>query len=457
MSELEENPKDRETRDAQEKNTAPGLAERAKQAAEVLVGKTTPEERKRAFVILFMCLLAVGMGQTLVFAVLPPITRKLGMGEFETTMIYSLSALLWVMTSAFWGRRSDVMGRKPVILIGLLGFAVSTTLFAFAVLFGLWGMVPLAFLFPLLMGTRAIFGTFGSGTMPAAQAYVADRTTRAERASGVAGIGAAFGIGTVVGPGVAAGFSEIHILAPFFAVAVLAFLSAMMIWFLLPERTAPKSSVAEKRAGVKLNLMAPNVLPWVIVGVLLSLCQSTTMQLAAFYFMDVLHLEAEAATQAISIGLLVMALSTIMAQIGLIQRFNLSVQFLLRWGAVTMILAAAMLVIANSLGVLVIAMGLAGLAFGLLRPGLQAGGSLSVSPKEQGAIAGIIGSTAATGHVINPFVGIPLYHWHHFAPFIMCGVLMVVILGFAVFHPLMKNLDQRAEDFEDEEEGIGYH
>ena len=58
MSELEEKPKDRETPDAQE-NAAPGLAERAKQAAEILVGKTTPEERKRAFVILFMCLLAV--------------------------------------------------------------------------------------------------------------------------------------------------------------------------------------------------------------------------------------------------------------------------------------------------------------------------------------------------------------------------------------------------------------
>lgn len=126
MSEQEETPKEREGQNAQD-NGAPGLAERAKQAADILVGKTTPEERKRAFVILFMCLLAVGMGQTLVFAVLPPITRKLGMGEFETTMIYSLSALLWVMTSAFWGRRSDVMGRKPVILIGLLGFAVSTT------------------------------------------------------------------------------------------------------------------------------------------------------------------------------------------------------------------------------------------------------------------------------------------------------------------------------------------
>ena len=62
---------------------------------------TTPEERKRAFGVLFVCLLSLGMGQSLFFAVLPPIARELGMSEFETTMIFSLSALLcWLLVSA---------------------------------------------------------------------------------------------------------------------------------------------------------------------------------------------------------------------------------------------------------------------------------------------------------------------------------------------------------------------
>lgn len=417
---------------------------------------TTPLERKRAFAVLFVCQLAVGMGQTLVFAVLPPIARDLGMGEFETTMIYSLSALLWVLTSAFWGRRSDVMGRKPVILIGLLGFATSTLLFAFVVLAGMQGWVSLTLMFPLLMLARAIFGTFGSGNPPAAQAYVADRTTRAERASGVASIGAAFGIGTVMGPGVAAAFSEVHVLAPFFAVSLLAFASAAMIYFFLPERTRPKLMLTEKNKKSQLTWRHPKVLPWIAVGVLLSMSQSTTMQLVAFYFMDTMHVAGENATQMISVGLMAMAMATIFAQIGLIQRFDLSTQFLLRWGAGIMIIAFILLVFAGSYGLLVTSLTLAGLGWGFIRPGLQAGASLSVSPREQGAVAGYIGSTGATGHIINPFIGIPLYHWHPQTPFIMCIFLMIAIFAFAVFHPAMKNLDQPAEDFEDEEEGIGY-
>ena len=149
--------------------------------------QTSPEERKRAFGILFFCLLCVGMGQSLFFAILPPIARDLGLSEVQVGAIFSLSALLWVLSSPYWGRTSDVIGRKKVILIGLAGFGVSTIGFAIFIWMGMNGMVSIAFLFPMLVGVRAIFGTFGSGTMPAAQAYVADRTTRVERASGVAG------------------------------------------------------------------------------------------------------------------------------------------------------------------------------------------------------------------------------------------------------------------------------
>jgi MFS family permease len=124
---------------------------------------TTPAERKRAFQILFLCQLAGGMGQTLVYAVLPPIARRLGMSEFETTMIYSLSSFLWIVTSPFWGRRSDVVGRKPIMLLGLIAFGTSTVIFAFIVLVGLWGWLSMTMIFPLLKISRSIFGGLGSG------------------------------------------------------------------------------------------------------------------------------------------------------------------------------------------------------------------------------------------------------------------------------------------------------
>lgn len=423
------------------------------------ISNTTPEERKRAFGILFLCQLAVGMGQTLVFAVVPPIARHFGMSDFETTMIYSLSSLLWVLTSPFWGKRSDRVGRKPIILVGLLAYATSTSLFALIVLMGLWSWLPVWAIFPLLLVARSIFGGLGSGNPPASQAYIADRTTRAERAQGVASLGAAFGLGTALGPGVAAAFSEIHILAPFFAVATLAFASALLIWLYLPERTAPTARVAEKRESrSSLKLTDPQARPWIVIGVIVSFAQSIVMQLCAFYFMDVLKLKGDAATQMVSVALMAMAMATLFAQIGLIQRFKLSVKFLMRWGSIIMLFSFAGLIVGGSYGLLVASLTLAGVGFGLLRPGLQAGASLSVSPKDQGAIAGLITSTAATGQILNPFIGIPLYHQWHQAPFVVGALMIVVILLFVHFHPAMKRLnieqDTAGKDMEDEELGI---
>lgn len=420
--------------------------------------KTTPQERKRAFLILFICLLSVGMGQTLVFAVLPPIAADLGMSEFETTMIFSLSAALWVLTSTFWGRRSDVMGRKPVILIGIFGFACSTSLVGIVLLAGYQHWISLGLMFPLVMSARAIFGLFGSGSMPASQAYVADRTTRAERAGSIAQIAAAFGLGTVVGPGVAAAFAEIHILAPFFAVGLIAFVSAGFIWVMLPERTRPKKLLAEKQEKqASLKWTAPTVMPWLTIGVIMSLSQSILMQLFAFYLMAELSLKGTEATQLVSVAMMAMAMSTLIAQLGLIQRFDLSVQFMLRWGAVIMILSFAMLVLGGSYGVLVAALALAGLGFGFLRSGLSAGASLSVSLKDQGAMAGLLGSTAATGHILNPFLGIPLFYLLHSAPFMLAIALMVVVLAFAIFHPVLKTLRDGDMAFDEEDEEIGLH
>ncbi len=222
----------------------------------------------------------------------------------------------------------------------------------------------------------------------------------------------------------AAAFAEIHIVAPFFAVAGLAYLSACLIWFYLPERTAPSQRVSkrqEERATLKWT--DRRALPWVAISVILSFAQAIVMQLCAFYFMDVLNLKGDQAMQMVSVGLMAMAMATLFAQIGLIQRFNLSVEFLLRWGSVIMIFSFAGLVIGNSYGVFVTALTLAGLGFGLMRPGLQAGASLSVSRRDQGAMAGFISGTSATGLILNPFIGIPLYHVMQQAPFILGALL----------------------------------
>jgi len=94
------------------------------EVAEAFSRVTTPGERNRAFAILFVSLMCVGAGQSILYAILPPISRQLGLSEVQVTAIFAVSAAIWVFSSPFWGRRSDLMGRKPVMLLGLLALAL---------------------------------------------------------------------------------------------------------------------------------------------------------------------------------------------------------------------------------------------------------------------------------------------------------------------------------------------
>ncbi len=179
----------------------------------------------------------------------------------------AISATIWVFSSTYWGKKSDRWGRKPVMLLGLLAFAISFALFASVMLAGLHHWLPAFLVFPLMIATRSLYGTFGSGTAPAAQAYVADRTMPHERLQGVATIGAAFGLGTTVGPGIATLLAAIGLLAPFYFISALAVASAAAIWFLLPERTPPKQQM---QIASTLRWYDPRVLPFVLFAIGLS-------------------------------------------------------------------------------------------------------------------------------------------------------------------------------------------
>src|SRR5262249_37221501 len=139
----------------------------------------------RALRVLFVCLVCIGLGQSMLFAILPPAARPLGISPFR------ISASIWVFVSPWWGRRSDVWGRRPVILIGLLGFGLSMALLATTIACGAAGLLSTVAVYPLLVASRCVFALIGSGTGPASQAYIADRTTTAERAAGLALVSAA--------------------------------------------------------------------------------------------------------------------------------------------------------------------------------------------------------------------------------------------------------------------------
>ena len=388
--------------------------------------KTTQQERIRGMGLLFVCLMTLGMGHSLFFAIFPPLARDLGLSEVQASAIFTLSAVLWVLMSPFWGRRSDVWGRKPVILLGLIGFGVSTGGLAILLVIGQQGWLPLMTLYGLMILMRSIFGFFGSGSPSAAQAYIADRTTREERTSGVAAIGAAFGMGTIIGPGFAAVLAGVHLLAPFFAVAVFALCGALAIALFLPERQKPAAS---SKDTPPLKITDKRIRLFLFLGVTVSTIGAAVMQVAAFFVMDTMHLTGQETAQVVGVGMMGMAMATLFAQLVIIPRTNASVRALLVMGILITMLGIAFLLfpIMNS-ALFAVSMTLQGLGSGLMRPAVAAGGSLAVEPEEQGAVAGFNSSTAAVGFVFVPLVLMPLYLYSPTAPFWVAFVLSGLML-----------------------------
>jgi MFS family permease len=388
--------------------------------------KTTPQERIRGMGLLFVCLMTLGMGHSLFFAIFPPLARDLGLSEVQASAIFTLSAVLWVLMSPFWGRRSDVWGRKPVILLGLVGFGVSTGGLAVLLVIGQQGWLPLMTLYAMMILIRSIFGFFGSGSPSAAQAYIADRTTREERTSGVAAIGAAFGMGTIIGPGFAAVLAAVHLLAPFFAVAIFALCGALAIALFLPERQKP---AATSKHTPPLKITDKRIRLFLFLGVTVSTIGAAVMQVAAFFVMDTMHLTGQETAQVVGVGMMGMAMATLFAQLVIIPRTDASVRALLVMGIlITMLGISFLLFPIMNTALFTVSMTLQGLGSGLMRPAVAAGGSLAVEPEEQGSVAGFNSSTAAVGFVFVPVVLMPLYLYSPTAPFWVAFVLSALML-----------------------------
>ena len=413
--------------------------------SEPTVSVTTREERRRAFLVLFISLTCMGAGQSVMYSILPSLARELGITEFQAQLPFAVSGAIWLFTSTYWGKRSDHWGRRPVILMGLTAFGVSFAIFAVFAQLGVSHVMAVAYAYPAMIAARAIYGIFGSGASPASQAYVADRTTRAERTQGVATINAAFGLGTTFGPLFGSVLVTFGAFVPYYFTAAVAFASAASIWFLLPERTRPKLML-EETPRAKLSWLDPRILPFVIFGTGISTAGAIPIPLAGYVFIDILHLTPAEAPQYTSVGLLASALAAFFAQMVIVQRFNLSARALVRWGTGVGVVSFAMLAVSHQFGPLVAAFVVSGLGFGLVRPGYAAAASLAVDPEEQGAVAGIMSATSAAGFIFGPLIATKLYKVSPAVPFWFGAVLMTALYAYAFFSPHLKAAGALAPD-----------
>jgi MFS family permease len=383
-------------------------------------------DHRSAFRLLFLCLACVGIGQSMLFSILPPAAREIGISPFQVSTIFATSAFLWVFISPMWGRRSDVSGRRKIILIGLCGYALSMTLLAVMLQIGLWHVLPAVLVYPLMIASRSLFALLGSGTGPASQAYIADRTSRADRTAGVALVNAGMGLGETVGPGVGAALAAVGLVAPLFFSSALAVVSALTIWHFLPEDGPPVRHDAER--PLRLSPRDWRVLPFILVGTALQAVRATTVITLGFLFQDTLGLSPQETVQHSGVGFVVLAVAGLFSQLVLVQRLRPTASAMMRLGTVLMVASFALFSLGATFAVYLVALALLGVGLGLVRPGSAAGASLAVGPLEQGAVAGLLGGVAVIGNVVGPMIGTKLYELAPKGPFLLNTGIMAAVL-----------------------------
>jgi MFS family permease len=366
----------------------------------------------------------------MLFAILPPAARKIGLSPFQVSTIFATSASIWVFVSPMWGRRSDLWGRRLVILIGLLGFALSMILLSLVLEVGLAGLLPAMVVYPLLVASRSVFALLGSGTGPASQAYIADRTSRVERTAGVALVSAAIGLGQTVGPALGSLLAMVSLLAPIYFSAGFAVLSAGAIWLFLPEGEPPVGAGEERPP--RMSFRDARVAPFFVIGACLQAVRATTTITLAFFLQDTLHLGARQTVQLAGVGFSVLAIAGLVAQVGIIQRFQLTPRVLMRSGLFLAFMAFVLFAVRASLAGYLVALALLGLGLGLARPGYSAGASLVVDADEQGSVAGLTGSIGVVGNIFGPPLGTALYDWTPIGPYLLNAVLMAIAWAYVM-------------------------
>lgn len=393
---------------------------------------------RRAFRILFVGLVCIGMGQSMLFSILPPAARELGLTPFRISTIFATSATLWVFVSPWWGRRSDRVGRRPIILFGLLGYALSMALVATTITCGRAELLPAALVYPCLVASRSVFAILGSGTGPASQAYVADRTTYTERTAGVAFLNAAMGLGETIGPGFGSLLAVFGLAAPLYFAAGFAVASAGLLWRLLPEES-PRHATAGATVP-RLRVLDARLLPFLGVAAALQAVRATTTITLSLFFQDTLELDAATTVRDAGIGFVVLAASGLFCQLVLVQRLRPSARAMLYTGVPLMMLAFAILVAGHSLPTYLVALAALGAGLGLVRPGTSAAASLSVGVAEQGTVAGMMGGLAVVGNVVGPMVATTLYQLDHRAPYALSLAVMSLALVMIVASPRVRAL-----------------
>jgi MFS family permease len=353
--------------------------------------------------------------------------RLIGLTEIESSLIFTASASAVFLTSQLWGRASDKFGRLPVVLFGLTSYGILLALLAYILGVGLSGG-SVTFVFDGLIACRTLHGALTAGVLPASQAHLADESDSTERVGGMAAVSIAFGLGSLVGPGV------IQLLAPFGSLAGLWCFSlaaiglAAILVVVARRREAGPRTPQPSIASLKFT---PPLIGCLMVSSGFHIAFLGTMQITGFIILDRFHYSAAAAVSLASYAFLLIALAMILTQALMVKFKPDEARSLVIFGS--LIGAVAYLTAAFDFGRPGAVLAPALLGISLVLPSVSAIASFVADA--HGAAMGAIGATQALGFLVGPLLASYLYSIGHSLPLNVDAAILLLCALVAVRLP----------------------
>lgn len=371
-------------------------------------------ENFKPIAVLFTTLFLVMIGFGIVLPIFPFLIIELGGGPAALGFFMASYSIMQFIFAPLWGRLSDRIGRRPVLLIGLGGYGLTFTLFGFVT--ELW----------MMFAIRILSGLISSATLPTAMAYVADTTSGEERSKGMGILGAAMGLGMIAGPALGGWLGHSSFAIPFFVAGGLAVLNLPFAILFLPESLKePAVDTSRDKARISFEVIKNPLFLLFFLGFITSFTMSMFQGTFALFAAD----RAGFGPKEMGILFAVLGLVGVIVQGGLVGR--LAKKFgdvrLVRAGMLISTVGMLLIIASTNVFLLFLTSAIFNIGNTLLTPSSSSLVSKN-STGGQGVALGIMQSFGSLGRIFGPMVGGVLYNIHMNAPYFTGAVLLLFVI-----------------------------
>lgn len=368
-------------------------------------------------IILSFTLVVVMLGFGMVIPIFPFfVVERMGAGGSALGLLVATGSLTELLFGPLWGSISDRVGRKPILMIGMLGYGLSMVLFGLST--ELW----------MLFASRALSGVLSAATLATAMAYIGDSTGDKDRAGGMGALGGAAGLGIILGPGLGGWLAGDSLATPFFIAAAMSVASMILIVLLLPESLPPEARVVHGKIGLVDFRELRGALRSPIAGLLLlvfigTIGTSNFEAIFSLYALDVLGYGPE------RVGMIL----TVVGGVSVIGR-GLLTGLATRWWGETAVIKGALLagavaflllLLAETQVAVLLTTGLFVLITAFFRPAVHSLTSQRATVG-QGAAMGLSNAFVSLGRVVGPIWAGAIYDLNTSYPYLSGAVILFI-------------------------------